>query len=114
MNATAYRVLALVVLALVILYALHRYHERQKLAMRQEYATFEDYEKVTIGIRDEIWKCLRCRVPLLSWPDVEAHDDPELSPCAAMAVRQEAAAEAAKEPVPWTAVVDGARGEIDD
>jgi hypothetical protein len=94
----AFRVLALFVLAAVVWYALFLYHKRRGVELEQRHAKHHGWEKETLAVRQEVWKCPHCRVPLMTWYDVLAHQS-DTSPCGRLEVTRtaEAAAEAAKE-----------------
>lgn len=108
----AFRVLALLVVAAVALYGLYLYHKRRGIELEQAHAKHHGWEKHTLSVRQEVWKCPRCRVPLLTWADVTSHRFGVESACAELKELQDksaeqdqarAAAEAAQDAGRWSA-----------
>lgn len=85
--------LALAVLALLAWYGLYKYHQRRGVELEQRHAQHHGWEKVTIVVRQEIWRCPRCRAPMLTWDDVLAHRFSLTSPCAELEELQRNSAE---------------------
>lgn len=86
-----YRILALVVVALVAGYGLRLYHIRRGVELDQRHAKHHGWEKRTLSIRQEVWVCPRCRTPLFTWSDVNQHQSAE-SPCGVLEDKQADAA----------------------
>lgn len=107
-----FRVLALLVCAVLVWYGLHKYHQRRGLELEQRHAKHHGWERVTLTVRHDVWACPLCGALMASWQDVQVHRFNLTSPCAehqdklaAAAAEDEvtAAARAAQDAGRWSA-----------
>lgn len=121
----AWVVLALGVVAFALI-PLRWYHGRRVMALRQEFAEFAGWRKLSVRLSQEVWECPRCSLPCYSWKAVEQHQDPKLSACSWLEEHAEALEallarvaalerddaqvplldEYARDGIPWTAVTE--------
>lgn len=87
-----FRVLALAACTVVAWYAVYKYHQRRGVELEQRHAKHHGWEKMTINVRQEVWKCPRCRALIPTWADVNQHQGVE-SPCGVLEVEQHQLAE---------------------
>jgi len=72
----------LAAVTLVIGYGLRLHHLRKQHELRQQYAEFNGWEKLSVRMSDEVWGCPQCGAGVYSLQAVGQHQDPAESPCA--------------------------------
>jgi len=81
-SAVEYRYVALAVVALVVLYALNRYHKRRGVELEQAHAEKHGWEKLTLAVRQDVWECPNCGALFRNFGAVQTHRFALTSPCA--------------------------------
>jgi hypothetical protein len=107
-----YRVLALLVLAAVIWYALSAYHRRQLAHLEERGLALEGWVKLRLRAVPYAWQCPQCGGVMLTKEGRTAHEASSQSACAAFTDRvrwEERRAGHGQAPaaeVPWTAITE--------
>lgn len=78
-----YDVLALLVVGLLWLYGLKRYHDRRSRALELEHMQLEGWQEYTLGMRAEFSQCPYCGTPLFNDAARVQHQHMMTSACAA-------------------------------
>lgn len=89
-------VLVVIVAAMVAIYAIRKYHQRELARIETAQLELEDYVKIAMDKITFSWQCPHDGTPLLTAEALNAHQDPARSACAQAVERAARAAELAE------------------